>query len=133
MVSQRSINRSGFVIGVGSVLSPQGLRRERFLNSRALSDIFQGGFFLVKRATRQFGLWRMAIVKPLWGYQLKSADAGCIPSLFARGDAERLHLAIEMAALEAEQLGRVADVVARFFDLLLNKLTLVGVARLLQA
>ena len=46
---------------------------------------------------------------------------------------KRLHLAIEMAALQAQQLRRMADVVAGLFNFLLDVFALVGVARLLQA
>ncbi len=52
--------------------------------------------------------------------------------LLAYADAERLHLAVEMAALKAEQLRGAAHVVARLFDFLEDVLALVGVARLLQ-
>jgi hypothetical protein len=38
-----------------------------------------------------------------------------------------------MAALQAQQLGGMADVVARLFNLLQNVFALIGVARLLQA
>ena len=53
--------------------------------------------------------------------------------LLSDRDAQRLHLAIEMAAFEAQQFGGAADVVARLFNLLLNVLALVGIARLLKA
>ena len=54
-------------------------------------------------------------------------------ALFAHCDAQRLHLAVEMAALQAQHFRRMADVVAGLFNLLLNVFALVGVAGLLQA
>ena len=54
------------------------------------------------------------------------------PALLAGGDAEGFHFAIEVAALEAEEFGGVADVVAGFFNLLEDVFALVGVAGLLQ-
>ena len=53
-------------------------------------------------------------------------------TLLASGDAKRLHLAIKMASLEAQQLGGVADVVVSLFNFLENVFAFVGVARLLQ-
>jgi len=52
--------------------------------------------------------------------------------LLAHADPQRFHLAVEMAAFEAEQLGGVADVVAGFFNLLEDVFALVGVAGLLE-
>jgi len=52
--------------------------------------------------------------------------------LLADADAQGFHFAVEMAALEAEQLGGVADVVAGFFNLFEDVLALVGIAGLLQ-
>ena len=54
-------------------------------------------------------------------------------TLLADADAEGFHLAVEMAALEAEQFGGMAYVVAGFFNLLEDVFALVGVAGLLQA
>jgi hypothetical protein len=54
-------------------------------------------------------------------------------ALLADADPQRLHFAVEMAALEAEQFGGVAYVVAGFLNFLEDVLTLVGVARLLQS
>jgi len=52
--------------------------------------------------------------------------------LFAAADSEGFHLAVEVAALEAQQFGRAADVVAGLFDLFENVVAFIGVARLLQ-
>ena len=53
--------------------------------------------------------------------------------LLADADAEGFHFAIEVAALEAEEFGGVAYVVAGFFNLLEDVFALVGVAGLLEA
>src|SRR5580704_14548521 len=53
--------------------------------------------------------------------------------LLPHADPQRLHLAIEMATFQAEQLRGAADVVARFFNLLEDVLALVSVAGLLEA
>ena len=51
--------------------------------------------------------------------------------LLPNADSQRLHLAIEVAALQAEQLGGAADIVAGFLNFLQNELAFVGVAGLL--
>ena len=61
-------------------------------------------------------------------YQAKPAQP-----LFANCDAQRSHLAVKMAAFKPQQLRGVADVVARFFNLLENIFALIGVAGLLES
>ena len=52
--------------------------------------------------------------------------------LLPYADPESLHLPIQVAALEAEELSGVAYVVAGFFNLLQDVLALIGVASLLE-
>jgi len=53
-------------------------------------------------------------------------------SLLPHADAERFHLAVEVAAFQAEQLGGTAHVVAGFIDSFEDELAFVGVAGLLE-
>ncbi len=53
-------------------------------------------------------------------------------SLFVSGDAERLHLAVEVGALQTEGLGGAADVAVATVQFFENIVALIGFAGLLQ-
>src|ERR1039457_5395637 len=54
-------------------------------------------------------------------------------TLFLRPDAQRLHLAIQIAPLQAQQFGGARDVPVRLFELLENVVALRRLADILQA
>src|SRR5690242_8080211 len=53
-------------------------------------------------------------------------------SLIRRGDAERLHFAVEMGAFESQRAGGLRHVPAIFLELAQNKFAFVGAARFVQ-
>ncbi len=57
---------------------------------------------------------------------------GPAADLLADGDVEGFHFAVEVAAFEAEEFGGAADVVAGFFEFLVDEVAFVGVAGFLQ-
>jgi len=54
-------------------------------------------------------------------------------SLASDGNSQRLHLAVEVAALQAQNLGRAADVALVFFELAQDIVALISGARLLES
>jgi len=63
----------------------------------------------------------------------KPSQRGRKSSLASDGNSERLHLAVEVAALQAQNLGRAADVALVFFELAQDVVALISGARLLES